>query len=129
FQDTHPIVYMSLNGHANFPSPGPNYMEYHKFPKPLAIPAGLEFSLHNDTADGGASFDLSKSFQVVSADFLKGTPDEYPDVPWIRYSYRWGPDGTTIRMSPDEVEEILRAAFGDVGELVPGNVLLNIVGE
>lgn len=24
---THPVIYSSLNGHANFPSPGPNYTE------------------------------------------------------------------------------------------------------
>ncbi|KAI9861886.1 MAG: hypothetical protein M1813_004954 [Trichoglossum hirsutum] len=128
FQSTHALVYSSLNGHANYPSPGPNYMEYHKFPQPLAIPAGLEFSLHNDTADGGATLDCSQNYQVVSANFLKGTPDAYPDVPWVQYSYRWGPDGTVTHMSPDEVGEIVRAGFGDWASVVPGDALLRLVG-
>ncbi|KAH0551500.1 hypothetical protein GP486_007285 [Trichoglossum hirsutum] len=128
FQSTHAIVYASLNGHANYPSPGPNYMQYHKFPKPLAIPAGLEFSLHNDTADGGDTLDCSKSYQVVSADFLDGTSDAYPVVPWVKYRYRWGPEGTAIHMSPDEVSEIVKAGFGDFADVVPGEAVLKLVG-
>jgi hypothetical protein len=125
---THPIVYASLNGHANYPSAGPNYMEYHKFPSPLAIPAGLEFSLHNDTADGGASLDCSRHYEVVAADFLQPA-DRYPDVPWVRYSYRWGPEGTAIQMAPDQIEKIIRAGFGDFADDLPGYALLNLVGS
>jgi Vacuolar protein sorting-associated protein 62 len=124
---THPIVYASLNGHANYPSVGPNYMQYHKFPSPLAIPAGLEFSLHNDTADGGDTFHTSTNHLVVSASFLTGA-DAYPNVPWVRYSYRWGPEGTVARMRPDEIEQIVKAGFGDFAELIPGDALLNLVG-
>ncbi|KAI9782562.1 MAG: hypothetical protein M1839_004806 [Geoglossum umbratile] len=124
---THPIIYASLNGHASFPSPGPNYMEYHKFPSPLAIPAGLEFSLHNDTADGGPIFPTSTNYVVVSAPFLTGA-DAYPDVPWVNYSYRWGPDGTVTMMAPDAIEKIVTAGFGDFAKLIPGDAILKLVG-
>ncbi|KAI9769924.1 MAG: hypothetical protein M1840_003633 [Geoglossum simile] len=124
---THPIVYASLNGHANYASTGPNYMEYHKFPSPLAIPAGLEFSLHNDTAERGATFQTSTNHVVVSAPFLTGA-DAYPDVPWVNYSYRWGPDGTATRMAPDAIQQIVTAGFGDFAKMIPGDELLNLAG-
>jgi hypothetical protein len=62
---THPVVYSSLNGHANFPAIGTNFTEHRKV---LGIPIGLEFNLLNCTADGGLSLDCSKKYQVVAAD-------------------------------------------------------------
>ncbi|KAH0539039.1 hypothetical protein FGG08_004385 [Glutinoglossum americanum] len=123
FDSTHPIVYASLNGHANYPSVGPNYMQHHKFP---SIPFGLDFNLRNETADGGATLDCSKNYQVVLADFLK--EDAYPDVPWVRYAYRWGPEGTAINMAPNQVSEIMKAGFGDFADRIPGDELIQLVG-
>jgi hypothetical protein len=86
---THPVVYSSLNGHANFPSTGPNYTEDHKI---LGTPAGLEFNLINATAEGGKVLDCSTRYQVVAADWLKGTPEAFEIPLWVGYPYRWGPE-------------------------------------
>lgn len=90
---THPVVYSSLNGHANFPTAGPNFTEHRKV---LGIPAGLEFNLLNSTADGGKNLDCSKRYQVVAAEWLKATPDAYEIPAWVAYPYRWGPEVSLI---------------------------------
>ncbi|KAI8819761.1 vacuolar protein sorting-associated protein 62, partial [Fimicolochytrium jonesii] len=115
---THPIVYSSLNGHANYASPGLNPSEYHKVP-PGGIPAGIEFELRNDTAEGGRILDCSQKYELISADFLTGA-DAIREPKWVTYPFRWGPEGTATHMSPHDVGEILRAAFG---ERVPEGVV------
>lgn len=94
---THPIVYSSLNGHANFPSTGPNFTENRKI---LGTPLGLEFNLLNTTADGGKSFECVKKYEVVAADWLKDTPDAYSVPLWVGYPYRWGPEGMKRKYGP-----------------------------
>jgi hypothetical protein len=106
----HPVIYSSLNGHANFPAPGPNFSEHRKV---LGIPVGLEFNLVNSTADGGLSLNCSKKYQVVAADWLKGSPDEYVTPAWVGYPYRWGPEGTSISMDTNTLAAILKASLGD----------------
>lgn len=107
---THPIVYASLNGHANFARPGPNFTEHRKV---LGIPAGLEFNLLNLTADGGNTLDFSERFEIVAANWLNGTPDAYTSPSWVGYMYRWGPEGTTIRMDTRTLGDFIKAALGD----------------
>ena len=53
---THPVVYASRNGHANFPGVRDNFTESRKF-GPLI--GQLTFHLLNTTADGGKSLDCS----------------------------------------------------------------------
>jgi hypothetical protein len=93
--ETHPVFYASLNGHANFPSVGPNFTEHRKV---LGIPVGLEFNLLNTTADGGKSLDCSVNYEIVAAEWLNGTPSPYITPRWVTYPYRWGPEGTAINM-------------------------------
>jgi hypothetical protein len=107
--DTHPVIYASLNGHANFPSTGPNYTENRKI---LGTPVGLEFNLVNATSDGGKSLDCAKRYEVVAAEWLKGTPDAYPSPPWLGYPYRWGPEGTAIHMEAKTLGDFIIAALG-----------------
>lgn len=109
---THPVVYSSLNGHANYPSVGPNFSENRKI---LGTPVGLDFNLVNATADGGKSLDCSKNYEVVAADWLKGTPDEYNIPLWVGYPYRWGPEGTSIHMQTKDLGEFIIAALGKNG--------------
>ncbi|KAF4630818.1 hypothetical protein G7Y89_g7314 [Cudoniella acicularis] len=110
---THPVSYSSLNGHANFPSPGQNLTNEHKI---LGTPVGLEFNLVNATADGGLQFDCSTRYQVVSASWLNGTPDAYAIPNWVNYPYRWGPEGTHISMDTKSLGEILEALLGDAAK-------------
>lgn len=107
---THPVVYSSLNGHANFPSAGPNFTENRKI---LGTPVGLEFNLLNSTADGGKSFSCSSSYQVVAAPWLNGTPDAYVIPAWVGYPYRWGPEGTAISMDSKTLGQFIKAALGN----------------
>jgi hypothetical protein len=109
---THPIVYSSLNGHANFPSAGPNFTEDHKV---LGTPAGLEFNLVNACADGGKQLDMSISHELVNAEYLKGTPDEVVSPAWVQYPYRWGPEGTVIHMSTKTLGDFIKVALGEKG--------------
>lgn len=127
FQGTHPIVYSSLNGHANYAGVGPNSMADYKIP-PVAIPAGIEFWLHNDTADGGDVLDCSQHYQVVMADWLTGS-EAYPVPAWVNYDSRWGPEGTITHMDPDTVGNIIIAAMGKLGVVVDGTVIQLLVGD
>ncbi|KAG9247434.1 hypothetical protein BJ878DRAFT_539298 [Calycina marina] len=108
--ETHPFVYASLNGHANFPTPGPNYSEHRKA---LGISVGLEFSLLNSTVDGGAQLDCSKKYQVMKVSWLEGTPDAYASPAWVEYPYRWRPEGTATTMSSKNLGDFIKAALGD----------------
>ncbi|EPE33780.1 hypothetical protein GLAREA_06793 [Glarea lozoyensis ATCC 20868] len=109
FQDTtHPIIYSSLNGHANFPSIGPNYTEHRKV---LGIPFGLEFNLLNTTAAGGPSINTSLKYQLVNAPYL--TEDKVVSPAWVGYPYRWGPEGTAINMDAKTLGEIIKVVIGD----------------
>ena len=104
-------IYSSRNGHAVYAQTGGNYTEHRKYPDP-AIPAGIEFFLRNDTADGGKSLDCGKNYQIVSADWLGSA---FPEPQWLNYPYRWGPEGATTHMSPSTVADILKAALGWLG--------------
>lgn len=106
---SHPVIYSSLNGHANFPSVGRNFSEHRKV---LGKPAGLDFDIVNATADGGLQLDCSSKYQVVAADWLKGTPDAYEVPAWVGYLYRWGPEGTTIHMKVSTLSDFIKAALG-----------------
>jgi len=122
FDGTHPVVYSSLNGHANFPSVGPNFTENRKV---LGIPAGLEFNLLNTTADGGKRLECSKKYQVVAAKWLEGTPDAYAVPAWVNYPYRWGPEGTAVKMDSKTLGEFIKAALGkDASKLLDTPIVL-----
>lgn len=127
WEGTHPVVYSSLNGHANYASVGTNKMAEYKIP-PLAIPAGIDFWLYNDTATGGDILDCSNNYQVVMADWLGGE-DGYEVPAWVNYTSRWGPEGTITHMSPDTVGEIIIAVLGKIGIAVDGTVVQLLVGE
>ncbi|KAG7294550.1 hypothetical protein NEMBOFW57_004625 [Staphylotrichum longicolle] len=126
-QGTHPIVYSSRNGHANYPSADSNYTEHYKVP-PVGIPAGIEFFLRNDTANGGLSLDCSQNYQIVSADWLKGA-DAYPVPAWVTYPFRWGPEGTATHISANTVKQIIQAAAGPLAPFLPGSLLLLLAAE
>jgi hypothetical protein len=102
------VVYSSLNGHAVYAHPGSNYSEHRKYPDP-GIPAGIEFFLRNDTADGGRSLDCAKNYQIISAEWLGS---DFPEPQWVNYPYRWGPEGTVIHMNPNTVSEVLYSVLG-----------------
>jgi hypothetical protein len=105
-RDGHPVVYSSLNGHANFPAPGPNYTEHRRI---LGTPAGLDFNLLNSTAAGGLSFPCSSNYQLVNAPWLK----EVVSPAWVGYPYRWGPEGTAIHMDAKTLGLFVKAALGE----------------
>ncbi|TVY48219.1 hypothetical protein LOCC1_G001885, partial [Lachnellula occidentalis] len=119
-QGTRPVIYSSLNGHANFPSTGPNYAEHRRI---LGTPAGLDFNLVNSTADGGKSLDCSQHYELVNAPWLKEVFPRYKNAdavklkvvspPWVGYPYRWGPEGTVIHMDAKTLGNLLIAALGE----------------
>lgn len=124
---THPAVYASLNGHANFPSVGPNFTEHRKV---LGVPVGLEFNLLNSTADGGPQLDCSTKYEVVSAFWLDGTPEAYTIPAWVGYPYRWGPEGTVITMDSKTLGKFIKVALGpDAGPLVDSNCVVLAASE
>ena len=106
---THPVIYSSLNGLANFPGVGPKFSAYHQV---LGVPAGLDFNIINLTADGGLQLDCSTKYQVVAADWLTGTPDAYNIPALVGYASRWGPEGTTIHMKVKILSDFIKAALG-----------------
>ena len=126
-QGTHPIVYSSLNGHANYPSADSNYTEHYKIP-PVGIPAGVEFFLRNDTADAGKTLDCSQKYQIISVDWLKGA-DAYPVPAWVTYPFRWGPEGTSTHISTNAVRDIIKAAAGPLAPFLPESLLLLLAAE
>jgi hypothetical protein len=101
------VIYASQNGHARYPNASANYTEYHKEPS-SGMPAGIEFELRNDTADGGQSLDCSRHYEVVAADVIPG----FHNATWVDYGYRWGPEGAVSHMKPGTLVAILEAAFG-----------------
>ncbi|KAF2184194.1 hypothetical protein K469DRAFT_689519 [Zopfia rhizophila CBS 207.26] len=107
---THPVVYSSRNGHANFASVDDNFTETRRYGPDFAQ---LEFDLLNTTADGGDSLDCSQKFEIISAEWITG-PDAYTIPAWVNYPYRWGPEGTSTSMSTTTVANILKAAFGPI---------------
>lgn len=118
---SHPVVYSSRNGHALYPSVSANYTEYHKYEGwvPLLTWVGIELSLRNDTSEGGKTLDCSKHYQVISADFLE-KEEEYDEPGWVNYHYRWGPEGTTTKLTAKAVSEALYAALGWLAATTPG---------
>ncbi|KAE8443608.1 hypothetical protein EG329_001541 [Mollisiaceae sp. DMI_Dod_QoI] len=106
---SHPVIYSSLNGHANFPAVGLNFSEHHQV---LGEPAGLDFNIVNATADGGLELDCSVKYEVVAADWLNGTSEAYNIPAWVGYPYRWGPEGTTIHMKVKTLSDFIKAALG-----------------
>ncbi|CAG8959330.1 hypothetical protein HYFRA_00013100 [Hymenoscyphus fraxineus] len=107
-EGTHPVIYSSLNGHANFPSVGPNFTEHRKV---LGWPVGLEFDLLNTTASGGPCINSSTDYELVNAPYL--TEDKVICPAWVAYPYRWGPEGTAIHMNVKTLSEIIKVVIGD----------------
>ncbi|KAG9235174.1 vacuolar protein sorting-associated protein 62 [Amylocarpus encephaloides] len=105
---THPVIYSSLNGHANFATTGPNFTEHRKV---AGVPFGLEFNLLNTTAANGPSLNASTAFELVSAPYL--TEDKVVSPAWVNYPYRWGPEGTAIHMDTKTLGEIIKVVLGD----------------
>ena len=67
----------------------------------------------------------ARLYEIVSADWLE--PQIAP-AQWLRYPYRWGPEGTTSHMSPGTVSNILNAGIGPLGILVPGFIVTEMAG-
>ncbi len=107
---THPVVYSSLNGHANFAAPGDNFTEHKQI---LGWPAGLRFDVVNATKDGGRVLVTAERHEIVAAEWLKETKDEVATPAWVGYPYRWGPEGTSTSMDPKTLGKFLEAALGD----------------
>jgi hypothetical protein len=106
FQGKQPIIYSARNGHGNFPSPGPNQTEFKKIG---GIPAGFDFFVRNDCAEGGRTLDCSKSYELISADFLPGVKEPA----WVTYPFAWGPEGTSTHITTAEIQELVHTAAGD----------------
>lgn len=105
---THPVIYSSLNGHANFPLVGPNFTEHRKV---LGWPVGLEFDLVNTTATSGPSINTATNYELVNAPYL--AEDKVVSPAWVAYPYRWGPEGTAIHMNVKTLGEIIKVVIGD----------------
>ena len=123
---THPVVYASKDGHANFPSPGPNFTEHHQV---LGIPVGLDFHILNSTADGGKQLDCSVQYEIVSAKWLNETADAYPIPYWLGYPYRWGPEGTAITMDTKTLGAFITAALGNDAKPILGTLIVLLASE
>jgi len=122
FQGTQPIIFSSRNGHATFSRAGSNPSEYRKIG---GIPAGLDFFVRNDTAVSKFKLDCSKKYELISAEWL-GL--KHPT--WVTYPFRWGPEGTSTRLDPKAVAEIVESAAGDeLSEFLPVAVLTVLAGE
>lgn len=122
FQGTQPVIYSARNGHGNFPSPGPNPTENHKFG---GIPAGVDFFIRNDCATGGLQLDCAKKYELVSADWLN-----VPTPKWLTYPFRWGPEGTSIHLNAKSVVDIVRDAAGkELEDFLPVSVLTVLAGD
>lgn len=123
---THPVIYASLNGHANFAGTGPNFTEHRKV---LGIPVGLEFNILNSTADGGKRLDCSIGYEIVAAEWLNGTPDAYSTPPWVTYPYRWGAEGTAINMDAKTLGAFIKAALGNEAGALSGSPIILLASE
>jgi hypothetical protein len=106
------VVYVSKNGHANYPRMSENFSEYRSYGE-QRVGTYTEFMLRNDTAKG-RTFDCAKHYEIVAADCIE--PASTPP-PWLDYPYRWGPISATTRMTPEALRSILGAAFGVLGTL------------
>ncbi len=102
------VVYASLNGHANYAAEDLNESNHISVP-PGGIPAGVTFSLRNDTKKGGDSFDSSTKYQLVSVEEAT-VPVTAPN--WLNYQYRWGPASEEKHLRLQTIERILHAALG-----------------
>lgn len=122
FQGTQPIIFSSRNGHATFSRAGSNPSEYRKIG---GIPAGVDFFVRNDTALSNFKLDCSKKYELISAEWL-GL--RHPT--WVTYPFRWGPEGTSTRLDPNAVADIVRAAAGeDLSDFLPVAALTVLAGE
>ncbi|KIW86569.1 hypothetical protein Z517_01967 [Fonsecaea pedrosoi CBS 271.37] len=128
FQGTQPIIFSSRNGHANFARAGSNPTESKKIG---GIPAGFDFFVRNDTAISELKMDCSKKYDLVSADWLG-----VKSPAWVTYPFRWGPEGTSTRLSAGAVADIVKAAAGDelskflpvaAGTVLAGEILPHFV--
>ncbi|KAK5357961.1 hypothetical protein LTR20_008958 [Exophiala xenobiotica] len=123
FEGTHPVIYSSRNGHANYSKAGSNPSEYRKIG---GIPAGLDFFIRNDTGDGKLALDCSKKYELVSADWLPQTPP----ANWVNWPFRWGPEGTSTHLKPVAVAEIVQDALGpELAACCSISVLTVLAGE
>jgi len=124
FHGTQPVIYSARNGHGNFPRPGPNPTEDHKF---AGVPAGVDFFIRNDCAAGGLQLDCAKKYELVSAEWLD-VP--IPTPKWLTYPFRWGPEGTSIHLNAKSVVDIVRDAAGkELEEFLPVEVLTVLAGD
>ncbi len=101
------VVYVSRNGHANYPKASENFTEYRSYGE-KAIGTYIEFMLRNDTGTG-RTFDCSRQYVVVAADCIE---PKSPEPKWLDYQYRWGPVSATTHITVATIREILKAAFG-----------------
>lgn len=108
------LVYVSKNGHANYPKIGDNFSEYRYYGS-KDIGTYIEFMLRNDTGEG-KKFDCAKNYELVAADCIERTP---APAKWLDYAYRWGPISATTTITVQAVEELLSAALGFLRILVP----------
>lgn len=115
-----PVVYSSKNGHASYPSTGPNYTEHLKIP--VSVIVWAEFFLVNNCADGGKEVNFANNFEIINAvDYLGKNAPEVPH--WSKYKGRWG---SNVSAHPDKalLEKELRAVTGKiVGSILSATVL------
>lgn len=122
FQGTQRIIFSSRNGHANFAHAGSNPAEFRKIG---GIPAGLDFFVRNNTALSNYRLDCAKKYELVSADFVG-----IKSPAWLTYPFRWGLEGTSTRITPGAVADIVEAAAGDeLTKFLPVAVPVILAGE
>ncbi|KAG9157150.1 hypothetical protein Leryth_019099 [Lithospermum erythrorhizon] len=95
--DSKPVVYSSLHGHAAFPKPGINLI------------GNGNIGVRNDAAKGNMFMDTGVNYTIISADYLKPPIDE---PSWLNYVREWGP-----KISYDFANEVSKVTM-----FLPGNL-------
>eukprot|EP00249_Psilotum_nudum_P024749 c29285_g6_i1 orf=356-2155(+) len=82
-EDNRAVVYSSKNGHSSYAHPGVH----------LQGDGRIGFGIRNDAARSNYILDSSKSYQIVSAEYLNldGVGDTLIEPVWLQYMREWGP--------------------------------------
>jgi hypothetical protein len=97
-EDMHPMVYVGLGTHGNYPSVGGNYSHWTQAPTQSGSRSmDLNMGIANLTTANGARLDASKQYEIVGADWLPTTETKIATPKWLTYPYRWSrPDAFVL---------------------------------
>ncbi len=120
------VIYSSKNGHASYGSIGKNYTEKRRYPVPGTLLGSIQFALINETKKG-VSVDCSKTYELISADFLE--KDKPTEPKWVNFLNRWGKI-ESAHLTEKAISEILAAALGPIlGSILSHSILGKIAGS